>query len=147
LEDTVVNRWVRQIRKLPVYALAVWMVLPASAMQVVTVSIDLRPDDPPPTLVAPRAEGRLPVGILTTDSFDATTIATATLRLGPTGKEAPPLRVNRADLNKDGRTDLQVFFSVPEMGVKCTDKRLILRGQTMSGQEIEGSEAIVTDGC
>jgi hypothetical protein len=139
------NRWL--IRNLPIYALAAAIVLPAAAMRVITVTIDLRPDDPPPTLVAPRAEGRLPVGILTTPSFDATTIATPTLRLGKTGKEAAPLRVQRADVDKDGDVDLQVFFGVPELGITCTDTRLILRGQTMDGQEIEGSEAIKTDGC
>jgi hypothetical protein len=145
LEEAVVNSK-GQIRN-SLAALAASIVLPAGAMQVITVSIDLRPDDPPPTLVAPRAQGMLPVGILTTDSFDATTIATATLRLGPTGKEAPPVRVNRADVDRDGDTDLQVFFAVQELGVTCRDKRLVLRGQTTAGQEIEGSEAIVTDGC
>jgi hypothetical protein len=116
-------------------------------MQVITVRIDLRPDDPPPTLVAPKSQGMLPVGILTTDSFDATTVAIATIRLGPTGKEAAPVRVNRADVDRDGDTDLQLFFAVQELGVTCSDKALILRGRTTGGQEIEGSEPIVMDGC
>jgi hypothetical protein len=128
-------------------ALAASIALPAGAMQVITVSIDLRPDDPPPTIVAPRSQGMLPVGILTTDSFDATTITPGTIRLGPTGKEAAPVRVNRADVDRDGDTDLQVFFAVQELGVACGDKTLILRGRTTGEQEIEGSAPIVTEGC
>lgn len=89
----------------------------------------------------------LPAAILTTDSFDATTVAPATIRLGPTGKEAAPVRVNRADVDRDGDTDLQLFFAVQELGVTCSHKSLTLRGRTTDGQEIEGSERIVTDGC
>jgi hypothetical protein len=121
--------------------------LPAGAMQAISISIDLRPDDPPPTIVAPRSQGMLPVGILTTDSFDATTLAPATLRLGRTGKEAAPLRVNRADVDKDGDTDLQVFFRIQELGVQCGDTSLILKGRTTGEQEVEGSASIVTEGC
>jgi hypothetical protein len=89
----------------------------------------------------------LPAAILTTDSFDATTIATATIRLGPTGKEAAPVRVNLRDVDRDGDTDLQLFFSVQELGVACGHKTLTLTGRTTAGQEIEGSERIVTEGC
>ena len=119
------------------------MALPG--IQAMKISIDLRPDDPPPTLVAPRSGGMLPVGILTTDAFDATTIAVATIRLGP--KDAAPVRVNKADVDRDGDIDLQMFFAVQELGVACGDKTLVLRARTTGGQEVEGSEAIVTEGC
>ena len=141
----MIKKRTRQIRNLSLYALAACIALPAAAVQVMTVSIDLRPDDPPPTLVAPRSQGMLPVGILTTTSFDATTIAVATIRLGPKG--AAPVRVNRADIDRDGDTDLQLFFAVQELGVTCGDKTLVLRARTTGGQEIEGSEPIVTEGC
>ncbi len=87
------------------------------------------------------------MGILTTATFDAMTVAPATLRLGATGTEAAPLRVNRTDVDRDGDTDLQVFFAVPEMGVECEDTTLILKGRTTDGQEIEGSASIQTEGC
>lgn len=143
----MITKWKRRIKTLAVCVLAASIALPAAAMQVITISMDLRPDDPPPTLVAPGSQGMLPVGILTTDSFDATTLAPATLRLGRTGKEAAPVRVNRRDVDRDGDTDLQVFFAVQELGVQCGDKTLILRGQTTGGQQIEASAPIVTENC
>ena len=116
-------------------------------MQAIPVSIDLRPDDPPPTIIAPRSEGMLPVAILTTPTFDATTVAPATLRLGVTGTEAAPVRAGRADVDDDGDVDIQLLFAVQETGLECGDTTLILTGRTTGGQEIEGSESIETEGC
>ena len=141
------DRWTRRIIHLPLMALAASIAWSPGAVQALTISIDLRPDDPPPTIVAPRAQGRLPVGILTTDTFDATTVAPATIRLGPTGTEAAPVRINRADVDRDGDTDLQLFFAIQDLGVKCGDKLLILKGRTTGEQEVEGSASIVTEGC
>ncbi len=89
----------------------------------------------------------LPVAILTTPTFDATTVAPATLRLGVTGTEAAPVRVGRADVDDDGDVDIQLLFAVQETGLECGDTTLILTGRTTGGQEIEGSESIETEGC
>ncbi len=89
----------------------------------------------------------LPVAILTTSTFDATTVAPATLRLGVTGTEAAPVRAGRADVDDDGDVDIQLLFAVQETGLECGDTTLILKGRTTDGQEIEGSESIETEGC
>jgi len=112
-----------------------------------SVTVLLRPDDPPPTIVAPRSGGMLPVGLLTADGFDALTVAPATLRLGPTGTEAAPVRVNRTDVDRDGDIDLQLFFAVQETAVRCETTLFILRGRTTDEEEFEGSAPIVTEGC
>ena len=137
----------RRIDIFRILAVAAFLLPAGPAEQTMGVSIDVRPDDPPPTIVAPRSGGMLPVGLLTGDGFDALTAAPATLRLGPTGAEAVPVRVNRIDVDGDGDTDLQLFFAVQETGVQCETTFLILRGRTTEGQEFEGSEPIVTEGC
>lgn len=118
-----------------------------SLAQVVRVSILLRPDDPPPAIIAPRSEGMIPVGILSTDTFDALTLAPPSLRLGPTGTEAAPFRVSRTDVDRDGDADLQVLFSLPDTEVACEDTTLTLKGRTVGGEDVEASAAIVTEGC
>ena len=117
----------------------------AGTGQAITVSILLRPDDPPPATVAPRSSGMIPVGVLSADGFDARTLSPPTLRLGPTGTEASPFRVAQTDVDRDGDIDLQVLFAVPDTGVTCEDTMLRFSGRTADGQEVTGSAPIVTE--
>ena len=143
----MISVWRGRNNTVVVSAVAASMTLHLGAMQAIPVSIDIRPDDPPPTIIAPRSQGMLPVAILTTPTFDATTIAPATLRLGVTGTEAAPVRVGRADVDRDGDTDLRAHFAVQDTGLECGATTLILKGRTTDGQAIDGSESIETEGC
>lgn len=114
--------------------------------QAMKVSIDVKPGDTPTTLERNR-EGLVPVAILSTAGFDATTVDPGSVRIGPTGTEAEPARSMQSDANQDKRTDLMVLVRVQDLKLSCDDKVIRLTGKTISGAAIEGSEAITVTGC
>jgi hypothetical protein len=94
-----------------------------------------------------RSRGNLPVVILSTNAFDATTVNAITVRFGATGTEASPVRVTVEDVNADGRDDLQLLFAIQASGIPCGATSVSLTGQTRSGQAIHGADTIMTTGC
>ncbi len=113
---------------------------------VTQVAIDIKPgSDTNP--INPRSKGKIPVAILTTDAFDATTVNEATVRFGANGTEAPPVLVAVEDVNDDERPDLLLHFNTQETGIQCGKTSASLTGETFDGQAIQGSDAIQTVGC
>ena len=112
----------------------------------ITVAVDIKPgSDANP--INPRSNGKVPGAILTTNTFDATTVDAATVRLGATGAEAVPVRVAIEDVNHDGLSDLLLHFNTQDTGIECGATSASLTGQTFSGQPIRGADSIVTVGC
>jgi Protein of unknown function (DUF3344) len=111
-----------------------------------TIQIDIKPGSFPNS-INPRSEGRTPVAILRTDSFDATTVDPATVLFGRTGTEAAPVDSALEDVDGDGDTDMILHFNTKDTGIVCGDTSASLTGETLSGQPIEGSDSIKTVGC
>ena len=118
----------------------------AQAPKVTKVSIDVKPGDTPTTLERTRG-GQVPVAVLSTAQFDALTIDVETIRVGPSGEEAEPVRTTVSDVNADKRPDLVVLVKVPDLQLKCSDKVIKLTAKTQAGESIEGSEAVTITGC
>jgi probable HAF family extracellular repeat protein len=114
--------------------------------QVTVVTIDIKPGSDPAT-INPKSQGVIPVAILTTDTFDATTVNASTVRFGKNGTEAPPVQSAVEDVNGDGLSDLILHFNTQATGIQCGDTSASLTGQTFSGRAIQGSDSIVTVGC
>jgi uncharacterized membrane protein len=98
---------------------------------------------PSPAVFNIDSEGALPVAILGSANFDATTIDPTSVRFGPKGaknKRAPVL----GDVNKDGKPDLTLYFAPVEAGVGCTDTSVGLTGMTVSKQAFAGAQNIKT---
>ncbi len=112
----------------------------------IQLAIEIKPGSFPVS-INPRSEGVLPVAILTTQTFDATTVDPATVRFGLTGIEATALRSALEDVDGDGHLDLILRFSTPATGIHCRDASASLTGKTFAGQTIQGSESIKTVGC
>jgi hypothetical protein len=110
------------------------------------VSIDIKPGSFP-NRINPKNKGVIPVAILTTATFDATTVDPTTVRFGPTGTEAVPMQSALEDVDGDGDTDMILYFKTQDTGFVCGDTSASLTGETLSGQPIEGSDSIKTAGC
>jgi hypothetical protein len=112
----------------------------------VPISIEV-PIDIQPHSINPKSKGNLSVAILTTATFDATTVNAATIRFGATGTEAAPIRVAIEDVNNDGDPDLLLYFNTQDTRIQCQTTSASLTGQTFGGQNFHGSDAIQTTGC
>lgn len=110
------------------------------------VSIDVKPGSSENSL-NPNSRGRIPVAILTTDSFDASTVDPTTVRFGSTGTEASAVHWALEDVDGDGDIDLILHFNTQQTGILCGDTSASLTGETYEGQTIEGSDIILTVGC
>ncbi len=114
--------------------------------RVIRVDIDIKPGSFPNS-INPRSHGVIPVGILTTDTFDATTVDPATVRFGATGGEAVPDHSALEDVDGDGNLDMILHFRTQATGIGCGNTSASLTGQTTGGELIEGSDSIRTVGC
>ena len=110
------------------------------------VSIDIKPGSFPNS-INPRSRGVIPGAILTTDSFDATTVDPLTVKFGPNGATESHSKGHIEDVDGDGDDDLVLHFSTEATGIQCGQTSASLIGKTFDGQEIEGSDSIVTVGC
>jgi hypothetical protein len=109
-------------------------------------TMDIKPGDVANTLNS-RSRGVVPVAILTTEEFDATSIDLTSLRFGATGEEAAPLRAVLVDVDHDGDTDLLVFFPSSDTAIDCETLFTYISGVTVSGVSIAGTDSVATVGC
>jgi hypothetical protein len=105
------------------------------------VQIDVKPGEDPPA-INPAGTGKIPVAILTTATFSATSVDPQSLRLGPHGAGASQGAVE--DVNGDGLPDLIVQFTTPQTGIASGDTQVCLTGKTTSGLSIVGCDTILT---
>jgi hypothetical protein len=117
-----------------------------SGIPVPQVEIDIKPGNDP-NAINPAGRGLIPVAILTTDTFDATTVSPITVRFGPVGASLEHKLGHLADVDGDGDLDLVLHFRTQEAGIQCGDTEASLTGETFDGQAIQGSDSIVTVGC
>jgi len=108
--------------------------------------IDIKPGSYPNS-VNPRNRGKIPVAILTTQTFDATTVDPLSVKFGPNGALEAHGRGHYEDFDGDGDTDLVLHFSTQFTGIQCGDTKASLTGETYDGQKIIGSDSIVTKKC
>jgi sugar lactone lactonase YvrE len=113
---------------------------------VLTVDIDIKPGNDP-NAINPASRGLIPVAILTTVTFDATTVSPITVRFGPAGASLAHQLGHLEDVDNDGDLDLVLHFRTQEAGIQCGDTEASLTGETFDGQAIQGSDSIVTVGC
>ena len=93
-------------------------------------------------------DGRLLVAVFGTPTFDPSTIDRTTLELGDpqlSGTSAP-IRSRMRDINRDGRGDLLLVFSlcnlVTNSALDRSSTELMLTGATQDGVPVMGTDAV-----
>jgi probable HAF family extracellular repeat protein len=117
-----------------------------TAPTVLFVAIDVRPGSFPNN-VNLGSGGTVPVAILSSPGFDATTVdpltitlASASLRL--TGRGTP--MASFQDVNGDSLLDLMIHVETLALQLSETDTQAVLKGQTFSGIRIIGRDLVRT---
>ena len=109
-----------------------------------TVAIDIKPGTYPNTINL-GSNGTAPVAILSSETFDATTIDPLTVTLAGAnvrlkGKGTPMSSFE--DINKDGRLDLLVHVETEALELTDTSTEAVLEGKTFSGRRIKGTDTV-----
>lgn len=115
-------------------------------INLVSVNIDIKPGSDP-NAINPANRGLIPVAILTTDGFDATTVSPVTVGFGPGGASIAHRSGHLEDVDEDGDLDLVLHFRTQGTGIQCGETEASLVGETFGGRPIHGSDSIVTVGC
>ncbi|MDH5206757.1 MAG: hypothetical protein OEW36_13950, partial [Hylemonella sp.] len=102
------------------------------------VNIDIKPGSKGMGVLNPKANGRFPVAITSTTTFDATSVDTTTLTFGATGTEAPLTQCTTRDVNRDGLLDLVCFADNRKSGFSTSSVEGAATGKTKSGKTIKG---------
>ena len=112
------------------------------------ITIDIKPGSDPNS-INPKSKDKIPVAILSTAEFNAPEMVDwDTLTFGFEGTEDSLAFCNGAeDINGDGRMDLVCHFFTQKTGFQCFDTVGILRGKTMLGDPIEGSDSVSIVPC
>lgn len=114
---------------------------PASAR---TVSIDIKPGSDPNTIQL-RANGRLPVAILGTDTFAVTAVNPATVTLAGALVASRPngsLFASLEDVDDDGHDDLVLHFATAALQLAPGDTTAVLSGYLHDGTAISGQDSV-----
>jgi streptogramin lyase len=121
-----------------------WGIAVVPAPAILTVAIDIKPGSSPNT-VNLGSNGVVPVAILSSATFDATTVnpttvalAGASARLRGNGTPMSSLQ----DVNDDGRLDLIIQVNTTALQLTDGDTLATLTAQTFEGKLITGSDSV-----
>jgi hypothetical protein len=108
------------------------------------IAIDVKPGSDPNS-INPRSNGKIPAAILTTRTFDASTVDTATIQFG--NGNARPVWYRLDDVDDDGDLDLALEFNNQDTGIACGDTSATLSAKAFDDQRLSGADSISTVGC
>jgi hypothetical protein len=110
------------------------------------VSIDIKPTSDS-NRINLKNTGAITVAILSSPTFDATTVDPLSVKFGPGEALALHGKGSLVDVNGDGLSDLVLHFKTQETGIKCGQIFAYLTAKTNSGQAVAGFDLIQTIGC
>lgn len=118
-----------------------------SAASTTEVTITVKPGADGAKPVNPRSNQKIPVAVLTTDTFDALQVDPGTVAFGPDGAAESHGRAHLEDVDGDGDVDLLFHFGVQQAGIECGDATVTLTGETYAGEVLSGTDSLRTVGC
>ena len=111
----------------------------------VAVTIDIKPGSDPNS-INPNGKGVIPVAILSTPTFDATTVDASTVTFGPGAATMVHENAHLEDVDGDGDIDMVLHFKTQDTGIQAGDTEAALTGATVGGQLFEGTDSVQTVG-
>lgn len=116
------------------------LIVSGATPQVQQINIEIKPGSDALAPINPRSNGKIPVALLSSSSFDAMHIDPKSLTFGASGDENSLSHCGRSgeDVNGDGRLDLVCHFDNQKAGFVKGDTEGILRGKMTWGTAIEG---------
>ena len=114
---------------------------------VLNIGIDIAPGDDLNTINWDSEKDVVPVAILTTEDFDATSVDQATVAFeGASETHVTKItgepRRHEEDVDADVDTDLVLHFQLEDTNLNCDSTEGALTGQTFDGQSILGTDAV-----
>jgi len=103
------------------------------------VDIDIKPGSYPNSINL-GSKGVVPVAVLTTVDFDASTVDPASVHFSDA--DASPVRWVMEDVDYDGDMDMLFFFKTQELGLTAASTEATLTGATFGGQPIVGTDTV-----
>jgi hypothetical protein len=101
------------------------------------VEIDIKPGSDPNSINL-KSKGVVPVAVLTTGDFDASTVDPDTVLFA----DASPLRWTMKDVDGDGDLDLLFHFKTQELDLDENSTEATLTGDTTDGKHIQGTDSV-----
>ncbi len=108
--------------------------------ELLLIDIDIKPGSDPNSINS-KSMGLVPVAILSSANFDATSVDVGTVKFGP-GQAAPVHSGHLEDVNGDGLLDMVVHFVQKDTGLSSGDAEAVLIGFTFGGLEFCGMDAV-----
>ena len=105
--------------------------------EIVTIAIDIKPGVYPNTINL-GTSGTVPVAILTTADFDASTVAPTTVIFA----NASPIKRKMLDVDSDGDIDMVLYFNIRELNLGINSTEATLTGETNDGEQIVGTDSV-----
>jgi len=105
------------------------------------VSIDIKPGSYPNSINL-KSKGEIPVAILSTKDFDATTVDGETVRFGPGEAEPDHGSGHLEDVNGDSLVDWLGHFRTQETGLSAGDTEAYIKGKTQDGDDLFGTDSV-----
>jgi len=96
-----------------------------------------------PTTIKLKSKGVIPVEILTTEDFDATSIDIDTVKLGPGEAMEAHGKLHLEDVDGDGELDAVLHFRVQEIGLEVGEMELTITGSTVDGVDFVGTDTVI----
>lgn len=101
------------------------------------ITIDIKPGSNPNSINL-KSKGVVPVAVLTTEDFDASTIDPSTVKFAG----ASPLRWTMEDVDGDGDTDMGFHFETQELNLDEQSTEATLIGLTYGGMPFQGKDTV-----
>ncbi|MBL7208954.1 MAG: hypothetical protein ISS52_02525 [Dehalococcoidia bacterium] len=103
----------------------------------IEVEIDIKPGSYPNSINL-KSKGKVPVAVLTTDDFDASTIDPETILFA----DAEPVRWTMEDVDDDDDMDLLLHFKTQDLNLTEESTEATLTGTTYGEQPIQGTDTV-----